>query len=320
MSRYRIRHHSGFEYTAPVVTSVHHLHLEPRVILGQETEYFKVLIAPEDPSLVTTVDTWGNPYVVTQQAQTFRELSFTSLTQVSVFRKAPDPAVGSMPWEDVVMAANGNFDPQVQEYRWNSAHCHRDPALRSLTDGVFTDGADALAALAAFTDKIFKEFTYDPAATDIATPVAEVVANKRGVCQDFAHVGIAALRSLGFPARYISGYLETVPPEGQTRLQGADASHAWLAVWLPNLGWVDVDPTNGCIVADRHIATCVGRDFADVSPVTGVILGGGNQTQSVEVDVIPESEWGVNTPWWPLDTLPGDPAQSQIQSQSQSQG
>ena len=166
----------------------------------------------------------------------------------------------------------------------------------------FTPGRPTLEAVKAFTRHLFASFIYDPVATEIATPLSQALAQGRGVCQDFAHLAIASLRSLGLPARYVSGYVETVLSAGQQRLQGADASHAWFSLWLPDLGWVDCDPTNGCLVADCHVAICHGRDFADISPVTGVILGGGHQGQGVEVDVIPEREWLVHSPWWPQPT------------------
>ena len=135
------------------------------------------------------------------------------------------------------------------------------------------------------TRRIFTEFIFDPKATDISTPVARVLASKRGVCQDFAHLAIASLRSLGLPARYVSGYLMTRPPPGQVKLRGADASHAWLSVWSPDAGWVDFDPTNGVIPVGEHITLAYGRDYEDISPVSGVILGGGEQSIAVAVDV-----------------------------------
>ena len=155
----------------------------------------------------------------------------------------------------------------------------------------FSSGEHIVRAVYLFTKKIYTECTYDAKATDIATSPLTILKNKRGVCQDFAHLAIACLRSLGFPALYVSGYLETAPPPGKKRLIGADASHAWFAVHDPDLGWIHADPTNGCLIGDRHIITAIGRDFADVSPVTGIIYGGGVQSLTVAVDVIPETDW-----------------------------
>ncbi|MFM2294206.1 MAG: hypothetical protein RLZZ350_619, partial [Verrucomicrobiota bacterium] len=135
------------------------------------------------------------------------------------------------------------------------------------------------------TKRIFSDFKFDPKATTVATPLEEVWEKRRGVCQDFAHLGIACLRSLGLPARYVSGYLRTRPPEGKPRLVGADASHAWFSIFSPGNGWVDFDPTNNCEPAEEHITVALGRDFGDVSPVAGILTGGGDHDVKVSVDV-----------------------------------
>jgi transglutaminase-like putative cysteine protease len=139
------------------------------------------------------------------------------------------------------------------------------------------------------TQRIYRDFTYDPHFTTLATPLSEVMEKRRGVCQDFAHLATACLRSLGLAARYVSGYLETLPPPGQARLVGADASHAWIAVYLPGEGWVELDPTNDCMAAERHITLAWGRDYGDVAPLKGVMSGGGSHTLKVAVDVEAES-------------------------------
>jgi transglutaminase-like putative cysteine protease len=133
--------------------------------------------------------------------------------------------------------------------------------------------------------RIHRDFTFDPQSTTVATPVGEVLAQRHGVCQDFAHLAIACVRAMGLPARYVSGYLETVPPPGQARLQGADVSHAWFAVYVPDAGWVDFDPTNDLVPADRHVTTAWGRDYADVTPLKGIIFGGGPHALEVSVDM-----------------------------------
>jgi len=149
----------------------------------------------------------------------------------------------------------------------------------------FKNGTPLLAGTKDLTRRIFTDFTYDPKATTVATPLEEVLMTRRGVCQDFAHLGIACLRSLGLPARYVSGYLRTRPPEGQPRLVGADASHAWFGVFNPGTGWVDFDPTNNVQPAEEHITVAYGRDFGDVSPVAGILTGGGKHNVKVSVDV-----------------------------------
>jgi transglutaminase-like putative cysteine protease len=151
------------------------------------------------------------------------------------------------------------------------------------------------------TARVHADFKFDPTATTVATPVLEVLEKRRGVCQDFAHFTLACLRSLGLPARYVSGYLETVPPPGQPRLTGTDASHAWLSLFCPGIGWIDLDPTNNCLPSMRHITAAWGRDYTDVSPIRGVLIGSGDHTLSVGVDVIPLEV--IQVPHWPLSAV-----------------
>ena len=133
--------------------------------------------------------------------------------------------------------------------------------------------------------RIFREFEYDPHFTTVATPLSEVLAHRKGVCQDFAHLAISCLRGLGLAARYVSGYLETLPPPGQPKLQGADASHAWFSVFIPEMGWIDFDPTNNQMPMDKHVTVAIGRDYSDVTPLKGIIFGGGNHELEVSVDM-----------------------------------
>jgi transglutaminase-like putative cysteine protease len=160
------------------------------------------------------------------------------------------------------------------------------PGVRAFAAPSFPPGRRLDEAVADLSARIHHEFEFDPASTTIATPVAEVLAQRHGVCQDFAHLAIACLRAMGRPARYVSGYLETQPPPGQPRLQGADVSHAWFAAFMPGAGWVDFDPTNDVQPGDRHVTTAWGRDYADVTPLKGVIFGGGAHTLEVAVDMV----------------------------------
>ena len=203
-----------------------------------------------------------------------------------VVTRAADAGTASPRW-DAPRAA----DPTWVEWTLPSALVPLGRDYAAFAASSFPAGRPLLDAALDLTHRIHTGFTYDTEATSIATPVAEVLATRRGVCQDFAHLMLACLRSLGLPARYVSGYLETTPPAGQPRLRGADASHAWCAVHDPALGWLDCDPTNGCLVGERHVTLAWGRDYADVSPVTGIVLGGGAHGVGVAVDVIPDSEW-----------------------------
>ena len=161
------------------------------------------------------------------------------------------------------------------------------PAFREYAEPSFLPGRPLLEAVADLNERIYREFKYDPHFTTVATPLDEVLSERRGVCQDFAHLAIACLRSLGLAARYVSGYILTVPPPGRPRLVGADASHAWLSVFVPGLGWADFDPTNDLLPDLQHVTLAWGRDFSDISPLRGVILGGGEQKIDVRVTVEP---------------------------------
>ena len=167
----------------------------------------------------------------------------------------------------------------------NSPFIQIDPAIRAFAEQSFTPARPLLAAMVDLTRRIFTEFTYDPHFTTIVTPLSDVLAHRRGVCQDFAHLEIACVRAMGLPARYVSGYLETLPPPGKEKLRGADASHAWLSAYIPEQGWVDFDPTNNQIPSEQYITTAWGRDYGDVTPLKGVIFGGGEHTLAVSVDV-----------------------------------
>lgn len=201
----------------------------------------------------------------------------------------PDPQT-TPPWENVRdLSAKGRHPEQLETsgYLFDSPMLAAQPDFADYGRISFPPGCPLLQGVVDLLQRINREFRFDPRATTIATPVHEVLRLRSGVCQDFAHLGIICLRSLGLPARYVSGYIETIPPPGRSRLVGADASHAWFSVWCPGYGWIDADPTNNLLSADRHITVAWGRDFSDVSPLRGIVLGGGEHKLKVEVDVIP---------------------------------
>jgi transglutaminase-like putative cysteine protease len=173
------------------------------------------------------------------------------------------------------------------QFRYESPSVRLKKAFVHYADACFPAGRPLLQCASALMQKIFTEFTFDSSATEVSTPLLEVLEHKRGVCQDFAHLMIACLRSRGLAARYVSGYLLTQPPPGQPRLVGADASHAWVSVFCPKSGWVDFDPTNNILPGNEHITLAWGRDFSDVSPLRGVMLGGGSHRLDVKVTVMP---------------------------------
>ena len=193
-----------------------------------------------------------------------------------------------LPWEDVVQSARSQKGWQAVEFQFGTKMAPVDPASKAYVEESFTEGRPVLEALLDLNERIYTEFRFRSGVTSISTPVSQVMARREGVCQDFSHAMISGLRGIGLPARYTSGYIRTKPPPGQTKRQGADQSHAWVGCWLgPEHGWVDVDPTNGIVVKDEHVLLGWGRDFSDVSPVRGVILGGGEHTVRVGVDLEP---------------------------------
>jgi transglutaminase-like putative cysteine protease len=211
-----------------------------------------------------------------------------ALSLIGVTPRAVPDARATPAWEvvrDEVADARSDEALEALEFSFASAYAPLLPELEAYAAVSFTPGRPILAAALDLAHRIFTEFRYEPGSTSLATGIAEAFAMRRGVCQDFAHLGIACLRTLGLPARYVSGYLLTQPAGGRERLVGADASHAWLAVWVPGHGWVDVDPTNDVIPGDEHITVAWGRDYGDVSPVSGVMFGGGAHEVMVSVDV-----------------------------------
>ena len=287
---YNILHRTIYEYATPVTISHHVARLEPRATPAQEREQFSLTIFPEPTLRKNRPDYFGNRLCFFSIQELHSRLEIIAHSRVSVnpaTSKAPEP---STPWENVTGMFRDPVSPEVvQPYQFifDSPQACASFELADYARESFPEGTPFLTGVRDLTERIFKDFKYDPKATTVATPLAEVWEKRRGVCQDFAHLGIASLRSLGLPARYVSGYLRTRPPEGKERLVGADASHAWFAVFCPGVGWVDFDPTNNVQPGEEHITVATGRDFADVSPVSGVITGGGAHQIKVSVDVMP---------------------------------
>lgn len=281
--KYRITHVTSYRYAEAVALSHNRAHLAPRDGDGQRVASFALDIQPAPAAHRTGSDAFGNRVDAFVVQQPHRVLAVAARSEVEVERPpAPDPSA-TPPWESLAVTAQ---ELEVEEYRWESALIPASPALRAFALANTFPGQYVLSAGLALTHAIHRGFAYDPRATAVDTPVLKALELRRGVCQDFAGVLIGALRALALPARYVSGYLETDAPAGRPRLVGVDATHAWVQVWCgAAAGWVHLDPTNGCIAGDRHIVTAIGRDFADVSPLRGMVLGGGASTVQVAVDV-----------------------------------
>jgi len=283
---YRMRHTTLYSYSRPVDLSSHILHLTPRTLPGQRVLSHALDPQPAPARLSRGIDHFGNVVTRLFLEGSHEELEVAAEATVEVGFPPPPAAALTPPWEAVVRAASTEW--QVAEFTFASAMAPADAAVGAYAGESFTPGRPILAGLIDLTSRIKRDFKFRSGVTDIATPVSRVLADRAGVCQDFSHLMIAGLRALGLPARYVSGYLRTKPPPGQKRRIGADASHAWVGAWLgAEFGWVDFDPTNDLVVQDEHIVLAWGRDFADVSPMYGIILGGGAHTLKVGVDLEP---------------------------------
>jgi transglutaminase-like putative cysteine protease len=285
---YAVTHRTTYEYAAPVTVSYHVARLDPRETATQTCESSSLEVFPEPAVRKTHADFFGNRLCMFSIQEVHDRLEIVARSRVSV-RAARTPAPESSPdWESVAGLFRDPVSPDIVEpyqFIFDSPQVRASRELADYALESFSKGAPLLAAAMDLTRRIHEDFKYDPKATTIATPLEEVLVNRRGVCQDFAHVSIACLRSLGLPARYVSGYLHTRPVQGKERLVGADASHAWFALYCPGAGWKDFDPTNNLQPAEEHVTVAFGRDFGDVSPVAGILTGGGEHSISVGVDV-----------------------------------
>lgn len=286
---YRVRHVTSYRYSEPVSASHHDLHVLLRESARQSVRHETLVINPSPSLRRDRLDWFGNRATYLAIHQRHSELTVTSEAEVAVAAPRPPGSPGN-PWEatrDWVRAAGDPEARAAAEWVVPSPHVEASASARELALPSFPPGRPLVEAVCDLMTRLHAELTYDPEATDVSTSVDEVLRGGRGVCQDFAHVQIACLRAMGLPARYVSGYLVTAPPAGQPRLIGADASHAWLSIRSPDFGWLDVDPTNNVLPSDRHVVVAYGRDFGDVTPMRGVLLGGGRHTLRVSVDVEP---------------------------------
>lgn len=291
-----ISHVTHYDYASRVDLAMHLLHLQPLSRADQQLEDFRLDIDPPATRNQASLDYFGNPQHHLTLTTPHHALTVRAESRVRRLAAATPKPSASPAWESVLAAMRyraGQPWLPAAEFCFPSAFVPLHPAFQAYAQLEFTPGRPLLEAAIGLMARIHHEFTYATASTDLTTPALEAFSRRQGVCQDFAHIMIACLRSLGLPARYVSGYLLTQPPPGQPRLLGVDASHAWLAVWCPQHDWVELDPTNNLIAAQSHAVIACGRDYADVTPLRGVIQGGGSHTLSVAVSVAPEGETPV---------------------------
>lgn len=280
-------HTTRYLYSEVVSTCHSEAHLAPRACPGQTVLSHNLTIDPAPDFSSSRTDYFGNPVTMFSISQPHRELTITSRCAVDLTPSGTPGLALSPPWEEVrdrIHSRAAGEDFEASQFIFESPLVKLGQSFASFATPSFEAGRPILEAANDLSRRIFEEFQYDKRATTVATPVDEVLKSRHGVCQDFAHLMIACLRSLALPARYVSGYLRS-----DANLTGAEASHAWLAVWCPMLGWQGFDPTNNTMPGGRHVTLAWGRDYSDVTPVKGVALGGGEHVISVSVDVAPIS-------------------------------
>ena len=288
--RYHVTHTTRYEYTDPVTLSHNLLRLRPRDHGMQSLLHHELQLSPTPAVGSERLDYFGNCVVWFSLQEPHHELTITASSEVQVdLLLQPDAAHGPS-WEQVrqtLLTASDARTLSARQFSFDSPHVRRGPELAEYARASFPAGQPFLQCVLDLTERIHRDFEFLPGSTTVGTPVLDVLHTRRGVCQDFAHLQIGCLRSLGLAARYVSGYIATTPPPGRPRLTGADASHAWLSVFEPDFGWMGFDPTNGIMPSDSHITLAWARDYDDLGPVKGILVGGRRQRLKVSVDVVP---------------------------------
>ena len=286
--KHRVVHVTKYVYQEMATLCHNQVHLMPRQYNRQTCLRFDLQVSPHATLLRNWVDVFGNPVTYFTIEEPHDELTITSRSEVEVTKDTSDVHGSPFSWNDVANQIAHPTDPRLIEaarFIYDSPHVIRSDEALKYAAPSFPEGRPMIEAVLDLTRRLHADLQFDTTATSVSTPIKEVLACGRGVCQDFAHVQIGCLRSLGLAARYMSGYLVTQPPPGRERLVGSDASHAWISVFFPDYGWLDFDPTNNQMPGEEHIVVAWGRDYSDVCPIKGVFLGGGAHSMTVSVDV-----------------------------------
>ncbi len=286
--RYRVVHATDYSYEIPA-SLCHNLMFQiPRDLDFQRVEDYSCEIIPKPSFEAYRTDFFGNRYLYFSVERSHKKLTVVSKSTLELFAPAwetLDPRE-TMPWEAVVEWLHSTqASGEIRQFYLESNHIQFIDGIREYALQSFWPGRPIMEAMLDLNSRIFGDFAFTPGFTDVSTPLERVFEHKKGVCQDFAHFSLACLRALGLSARYVSGYIETFPPPGKPKLVGSDASHAWIAVYIPGYDWVEFDATNNLLVSDKHIRVAVGRDFADVTPLKGIVYAGKEQEMKVSVDV-----------------------------------
>lgn len=287
--RYRVSHTTSYTYAEPVSLAHNETHLLPRDTDRQRVLAHRLEIDPKPAVVTERTDFFGNAVTYFALERPHTQLRVTAITDLEIdTARGPGHPSSRLDWEAAGARLLGAVDEtglDARQYTLESPMVRTLPELQRYAGRSFAPRRPLVEAVRELMQRIHEDFAYKPGATSVATPLDEVFAKRRGVCQDFAHLAIACLRGQGLAARYVSGYIETLPPPGKEKLTGSDASHAWFAVFDPEVGWLDFDPTNNQIPMAQHITTAWGRDYSDVTPLKGVIFGGGTHSAKVAVDV-----------------------------------
>lgn len=289
--KYKLKHKTTYRYFEPVSTYHSIVCLEPLNSDIQVCSNFDLLISPSIPTELVSrrIDFMGNVNHYFSINKAHKELIVEAVSEVESKPKNVLPQNLLITCAETLELIQRDRDLRIQlwQYLIESPFIHWDEEIKAFASLSFQPNRSLYEAVQHLCHRIFTEFKFVSNYTNINTPIKTVLRERKGVCQDFSHLAIASIRSMGFAARYVSGYLETKPPKGQKKLQGSDASHAWISVYIPNEGWCEFDPTNDLVPRERHIITAYGRDYSDVVPLKGVIFSSGRHTLTVEVDVIP---------------------------------
>lgn len=290
---YQISHQTSYQYETPASLCHNMAYLAPVDFNNQKVLDFQYKISPEPSFLIRRSDFFENEYLYFSIEKTHEKLDVEVQSKIETFvpHWISKPPLQTMPWEIVAEWLRG---PMVfndtRQFTLESDFVQFVAEIKAYTLRSFHPNREIFDAIKDLTKRIRADFKFTPGFTDISTPVAEFFQHKKGVCQDYAHFTLSCLRSLGLAAKYVSGYIETLPPPGKPKLVGADASHAWISVFIPDLGWVEFDPTNNLVVSDQHVRVAMGRDFGDITPLKGIVYGLGKQSLKVSVDVSRVSE------------------------------
>lgn len=292
--RYIVTHTTRYKYSSPVSVCHNVLMLEPSPSNRLSCKDYHLEIMPKPKTTYRRTDMFGNVIQRFSLEENHDELQIKSVSHVTINHQEPHDSATAPTCQQVIEQSRQHTNPdwlKVSPFFFDSPRIRRSEGFRDYANQSIAADRSIITAVMDLTTRIYKDFKYDSDATMVDTPTEAAFAGRHGVCQDFAHVAVACLRSVGLPARYVSGYLRTKPPEGKERLIGADESHAWFSVYCGSqLGWIDFDPTNNCLCNLDHVPIAFGRDYSDVVPVKGIFLGGGETRLSVSVDVAPNED------------------------------